>query len=310
MWHDPRESNIGVVVNLLNSGLLQSARSKSYQFRRLIAWTIKRLRMPREPFFRFTCNVCGRKCSFPRHEVTRERWSCRHCGSTVRWRGVIHALSIALFGESMAIRDFPLRPELVGAGMSDWDGYALRLARKLGYTNTYYHKDPHLDITSIDSSQLGRYDFLISSDVFEHVCAPVSRALENSYRILKSRGAMVLTVPYVAGETREHFPDLRQFTIEKDDQDFVLVGTTEDGEIRRYTDLTFHGGPGTTVECRIFGKDGLMRACTDAGFQSVRILDDSVEKFGIVWIKSDTDDARHTRGIVGLNAPPWVLVKT
>jgi SAM-dependent methyltransferase len=218
-------------------------------------------------------------------------------------------LSVALFGESLAIRDFPHRPELAGAGMSDWDGYASRLTRKLGYTNTYYHKDPHLDITSIGPGESDRYDFLISSDVFEHVCAPVSRALENSYRILKRGGVMVLTVPYRDGQTQEHFPEVRQFTVRKDGAGFVLVGSTQDGEIRKYTDLTFHGGPGTTVECRIFGKDGLMRACKDAGFQSVKIHDEPVEKFGIIWSERDTDDARHTRGIVGLNAPPWVLVK-
>lgn len=289
--------------------LTSIARDQWFHARRLLSWSVRRLRSPREKFAKFRCNVCGKNSSFPRRELTREQWSCRHCGSTVRWRSVVHALSVALFGESLVIQDFPDRPNLIGIGMSDWDGYALRLSRKLGYTNTYYHKDPKFDITCIENDQSGRYDFIISSDVFEHVCAPISRAFENSYRLLKPGGVMILTVPCVDGDTREHFPNVRRFSIEREGESFVLVGITEDGSIEKHNRLIFHGGPGTTVECRIFGSKGLMRECESAGFDSVRILDDSVERFGIVWSDSPIDSAPHARGIVGLNAPPWLLAK-
>ncbi len=105
----------------------------------------------------------------------REPWSCLYCGSNVRWRSIIHALSSELFGESLAIPDFPNRPDLVGLGLSDWEGYAMGLAKKFAYTNSYFHQDPYLDITSIDPSHVGRYDFIISSDVFEHISPQYQR---------------------------------------------------------------------------------------------------------------------------------------
>jgi len=85
----------------------------------------------------FRCNICGTESETERHQLAREKASCTHCGSTVRWRSIVHVLSVELFGESLALRDFPHRPEIRGIGMTDWDGYALPLAEKLGYTNTY-----------------------------------------------------------------------------------------------------------------------------------------------------------------------------
>ncbi|MGH9903496.1 MAG: hypothetical protein ACRD68_16940, partial [Pyrinomonadaceae bacterium] len=78
-------------------------------------------------------------------------------------------LSTELFGESLALTDFPERRDISGIGMSDWDGYAAPLALKLGYQNTYYHQEPKLDITSIEPALESTLDFIISSDVFEHV---------------------------------------------------------------------------------------------------------------------------------------------
>ncbi len=104
-----------------------------------------------------------------------------------------------LFGKSLAIVDFPERPDLVGVGLSDWDGLAWRLAKKLGYANTYYHKEPLLDIAAKQGLQHDLYDFIISSDVFEHVCPPISTAFVNAYNLLKAGGVMILTVPYTNG---------------------------------------------------------------------------------------------------------------
>lgn len=120
----------------------------------------------------FKCNVCGNRCSHPAAALARESPSCGGCGSTVRMRFMVHALSCALFGRSLALPDFPVDASLLGVGMSDWLGYADPLSRKLGYKNTYYHKEPRLDITNISEKDLASVDFVLSTDVFEHVCPP------------------------------------------------------------------------------------------------------------------------------------------
>lgn len=239
----------------------------------------------------------------------REQWSCRSCASTVRWRSVIHALSVELFGKSLAIAEFPYRPDLVGVGLSDWEGYANRLVKKIGYTNTFYHQEPLLDITCIDSMQHGQYDFLISSDVFEHICPPISDAFQNAYKLLKPGGVMILTIPYVEGETREHFPEVRKFTVAQEGSTWTLHGITADGGPQRFTDLTFHGGPGTVLEFRLFGKTSIEQESRNSGFDPVRIHGEAAMEFGIVWNRYIPEEAPYRPLIYGLDTPPWVLVK-
>ena len=113
---------------------------------------------------------------------------------------VVHALRRS-FGQGMSISEFPIRPDLTGIGLTDC-GYAPRLSSKLAYRNTFYDREPRLDITDPPTDLEGTLDFLISSDVFEHVPPPVERAFEGVFRLLKPGGVFVLTVPYLLqGET-------------------------------------------------------------------------------------------------------------
>jgi hypothetical protein len=101
----------------------------------------------------------------PAQRITeREESACSNRSSTLRSRSIVDALSVRLFGKSLAVADFPSSPHLVGIGMSDGEVYASRLGGKLSYTNTFFHQPPHLDITRIDGSERGKYDFIISSD--------------------------------------------------------------------------------------------------------------------------------------------------
>jgi len=255
----------------------------------------------------FRCNICGERTSFPESKFLREFWSCFYCASNVRWRSVIHALSTELFGVSLALPDFPNRPDLVGIGLSDWDGYAAPLAKKLSYSNTYYHQEPLLDITSVDPSRFGTYDFIIASDVFEHISPPISKAFENARRLLKPTGVMILTVPYVAGETREHFPELHEYSLEKRGDDWLLLNRTSDGRNQEFKGITFHGGPGTVVEMRLFGKAGLLRSIQDAGFGEVGLYDSDYLLAGIHWLPYVAENAPYRPLIYGLDTPPWAL---
>jgi hypothetical protein len=111
------------------------------------------------------CNVCGAHCRRFAGSLARESAGCSGCGSTARMRTVVLRLSEALFGEPLALPDFPVCKHLRGVGLSDWDGYARRLVERLDYMNTWYHQAPQLNVTTeVERS----CDFSISSDVFEH----------------------------------------------------------------------------------------------------------------------------------------------
>jgi SAM-dependent methyltransferase len=284
-----------------------SARKRLAYCKRRAVWCRKCLQRPKDSLLLFRCNICGEETSYPRAEMSRESWSCVYCGSNVRWRSVVHALSTELFGKSLPIQEFPSRPDLVGIGLSDWDGYAARLARKLAYTNTYYHQRPFLDITSVEPSQYGRYDFIIASDVFEHIPPPISRAFQNARRLLKAGGMMIFTVPYVGGQTREHFGELNRFSIQEKGGKWVLFNETSDGQKQEFSEVTFHGGPGSVLEMRLFGKDTLVENFRDAGFDSAHPCGEEVLDFGICWLPYVAEDAPYRPLIYGLDTPPWVV---
>lgn len=232
----------------------------------------------------FTCNVCGNDDVVPISSLQREEPSCGHCFSTVRMRGIVHALSLALFDSSMTIQDFPQRNDITGKGMSDWDGYAGPLSRKFSYTNTYFHKTPKLDITNIEKEDENSLDFLISSDVFEHVAPPVSIAFINARKIIKPGGALILSVPFnLEPETKEHFHDLHDFKIEGKKNERILINKRKDGQIEAYSDLIFHGGDGATLEMRVFSEQGLLRELKQAGFNDIKIMGQPFFKYGIYW---------------------------
>ena len=235
-------------------------------------------------YLSYRCNICGMACKSKVVELEREEPSCLGCGSTVRMRAITHVLSMELFGNSLAIPDFPERPDITGIGMSDWIGYAVPLGKKLGYKNTYYHKPPKLDITSIDSDLEGTLDFVISSDVFEHVEPPISRAFENVRKLLKPDGVLIFSVPYVKdGCTVEHFPDLYKYEIAQKGEDYILQNITRDGGKQIYENIVFHGGCGATLEMRVFSETSLLEEFRKACFANVKIYKASDFEHGIHW---------------------------
>ena len=230
------------------------------------------------------CNICGSACRCPVSVLHREVPSCAACRSTVRMRAIVRLLAVELFGQSLALPDFPSRPDLRGVGLSDWETYAGPLAGRLGYTNTYYHKEPRLDIVRGDPAREGSLDFLVSTDVFEHVPPPISTAFESARRLLRPGGLLVFSVPYVEGsETREHFPELHRHELVKEGGKSVLRNVTRDGREQVFRDLVFHGGEGETLEMRVFSEGSLLRELEAAGFHEVRIRGEPDFEHGVYW---------------------------
>lgn len=169
-----------------------------------------------------------------------------------------------------------------GIGLSDSPDYAERLAGIFDYRNTWYHREPRFDVTSPDSAEFGRYDFVIASEVLEHVGPPVERAFENLHRVLKPNGILVLTVPYrLEGATQEHFPALHDWSLARLRDAFILVNRTVEGRIEVHENLVFHGGPGSTLEVRVFSQAGLEQTGLAGGFSGCEIYSEDVPQFGI-----------------------------
>jgi SAM-dependent methyltransferase len=228
----------------------------------------------------------------------------------VRFRSIVHCLSLGLYGQSIPLPDFPIRKGLLGLGMSDWEGYALPLAEKLGYTNAFYHQEPFFDITRPPDDWTDRYDFVVSSDVMEHVAPPIQDAFDNLFRILRPGGFLVLSVPFVNGQpTREHFPDLHRYEMLEEGQEWVLRNKTKDGTDNTYRNLTFHGGPGTTVEMRVFGQADLLQNLAEAGFTEIEVMEAPESSYGILWNLHDPSDDPYDKPILGLDAPPIIAHK-
>ena len=144
--------------------------------------------------------------------------------------------------------------------------------------------EPRLDIADAPEDLTARFDFIIASDVFEHVAPPVSRAFANARRLLKPHGIFIFSVPYsLDQETLEHFPDLHDYRLVEKDGAWRLENRTSDGRRQVFSDLVFHGGPGSTLEMRLFSRNGLIDEFVKAGFAGVRIADESQLGYGIVW---------------------------
>jgi len=235
---------------------------------------------------RFRCNICGQDCRCDRSALDREVASCPACGSTLRMRAIVGLLTRELFGSFRPIGELPVRKDIRGVGLSDWHEYAWRLANLVDYTNTYYHQAPRLDITEIGDDIAATCDFIISTDVFEHVLPPVSRAFTGARRLLKPGGLLVLTVPYALefSHTQEHFPELHEWRLDGDEATgFRLHNRRRDGQDEVFDDLVFHGGPGSTLEMRVFSRDSLLAELRAAGFSDVRIAGEDLPEIGVHW---------------------------
>jgi len=232
----------------------------------------------------FTCNICNSPCSA--ETLDREIPSCDKCGSNVRFRWIVHALSTQLFGMSLPLKQFPSDRKIRGISLSDWGPIAKILAKRFDYQNTFLHREPRLDIMDpiMDprSGQDAAYDFIIASEVLEHVPPPVQTAFDNLARLLKPNGFVVFSSPYEStGATLEHFPNLHDWQVMKFRDDYVLLNRTQAGRLETFENLVFHNGPGNTLEIRVFSQEGLLANCKAAGFDAAPAEDNPVH--GIVW---------------------------
>jgi SAM-dependent methyltransferase len=203
----------------------------------------------------------------------------------MRFRSIALVLSRALFGMDLKLCDFPSLKSVRGLGISDSDTYSGRLEQHFSYTNTFYHREPAMDLTSDpagpNEAEFGKYDFVICSEVLEHVPAPVDRAFKTLARLLKPAGLLILTAPYsLANQTVEHFANLDATGLVEIDGRMVLVNRSPDGSYQVFDQLSFHGGQGSTLEMRIFSESDIRARLASVGLQ-VRFDATGSREFGV-----------------------------
>jgi len=232
---------------------------------------------------RFQCNVCSGLNTKSYEQMDREKPSCDHCDSNVRFRWIVHGVSETLLGTSLPLKRFPVRKDIHGIGLSDWDGYAATLARCFSYTNTFFHTEPLLDISNIPEASQGLYDFIIATEVLEHVVPPVDVALANLFRLLKPGGVAIVTVPWFGEVTQEHYPDLFDYRVVESGGKWQVHNRTRDGRTQIFDNPCFHGGPGATLEMRLFSGSDLVHRLEKVGFEKVEICRPTLREYGIVF---------------------------
>jgi len=232
----------------------------------------------------FTCNICGEHNVSSADASAREEVTCAMCHSTIRFRSILLTLSRALFGLDLKLLDFPVLKSVRGLGISDSDVYSARLEKCFSYTNTFYHREPRFDLSRPDEKEFGKYDFVICSDVLEHVPEPFERAFLSLSSLLKPTGILILTVPYsLEPETVEHYPGLVESAFAEINGQTVLVGRLANGEYRVFDRLNFHGGAGSTLERRVFSDRSVRRGLAAAGFSNAHFDSAGSRQFGVAF---------------------------
>ena len=248
----------------------------------------------------YICNLTGNNFTIKDDDKGREGGSA--FGLNSRLRSIIYVLTNTVLKSNQTLNNITPNKNIRGIGMSDAPNLALELSKKFNYVNTFYHTDPFLDIyNNEDVSTYNNLDFIISSDVFEHISPypNVQTAFNNLFKMLKIGGHIIFSVPFIYDNYYEHFPSLYDYSVEFDKRmnKYYIKNITIDGKEELFytsktpsgqtSDLCFHEGPGSTLEMRIFSQDKLIKYLKDAGFREIIFYDPNeikdMEKYGIFW---------------------------
>lgn len=192
--------------------------------------------------------------------------NCRMCGSTWRARAMVLGVLEALGCSDMALGSVPKSPSLIGMGISDVPTIHRHLRKKFGYVNTHLHREPKLDLCNVTDDYRGVAQFVICSDVLEHVPPPVEKAVSGLRSLVASGGVAVISVPHIeGGKTEEYYPGLVEYEV----REGRVYWSDANG--RKHCDEMpeFHGGSGLTLAFRLWSLADLRTSLLQAGFTSV-----------------------------------------
>lgn len=233
-----------------------------------------------------TCPVCGASYSLDVSVNSREGKLCPACGASGRAQAIAYHVSDILCGKVIPLKKHPINRSKKIVGLSDGSVYADVLKKKYDYTNTFFHREPFLDISNPSKKYHSTLDLLITTEVFEHVIGPSIAAFRGVFEVLKPGGHIILTVPFInKGDAVEHYsPDLTGYSSHKTHQgNWVAELEFSDGHRETDTEPKFHGGPGKTLEIRLFNRARLIDELEETGFTDIVIYDENQPEHGINW---------------------------
>lgn len=187
------------------------------------------------------CKVCGKfnKINISSDNL-REDGICRKCHSNSRKRHLASVLLSSLKQKGMSVSPSSLRTIPANSNISLYNVESNgSLHNYLRHINNYvcseyfgpYEIFGHEQngILNVDMQDIpfeeNRFDYVISTEVFEHIPNPY-KAFQETHRILKKGGSHIFTVPYKGGE--------------KDEVRSVL---NEKNEIVHLMEPQYHGDP-------------------------------------------------------------------
>jgi len=201
-----------------------------------------------------------------------------------RARAIIHALLKSLNLPPVLTFLTEDAKRITGMGVSDDLRYAEVLSNVFTYINTYYHKEPKLDLMIYNNNFDSSFDFIICSDVLEHVIGDWRNAAKNMYKYLKPGGVLILTVPLQSNlsKTLEHYPGSVGYDVvfTSGEYQHTVINYADRNELAE--NPVFHGGPGNTLEMRIFEKADLLNKLKEFGFQRQDYYDLYQPLYGVV----------------------------
>lgn len=233
-----------------------------------------------------SCPICGSSYFLDTTIHSREGKLCPKCGASGRSQAIAYHISKIIYGGIIALRDHKIDKKINIVGLSDGKIYADILKQKYEYINTYYHRAPFLDISNPDKILHNKYDILITTEVFEHVIGPSTKPFLGSYHLLKPGGHIILTVPYInKGDSIEHYAsNLIGYEAYKNEEGlWVAELEYSDGRKAIDSNAKFHGGPGKTLEIRLFNRGRVLEELNFAGFCDIETHDENLPQYGINW---------------------------
>jgi SAM-dependent methyltransferase len=161
-----------------------------------------------------------------------------------------------------------LAPDLSRSGIGIGDDW--RLARLLhqhfAYTNSHLDRFPVLDLCQIPDHTRSSVEFVVCSDVLEHVRPPLSEALNGLYSLVKPGGFAVVTVPlHSTQDEAELYKDLVSYEFANK----TLLWKDSMGHDHADSNPTLHEGEGLVLVFRTFSHRSIVSCLLQAGFASV-----------------------------------------
>lgn len=215
---------------------------------------------------RWTCITCGHLHRGMPRDVARESALCVSCGASWRVRATVLALLQGLRIDPRPLPDVGADWSRRGVGCSDHPALASRLPSRFLYTNTHLEKYPFLDVLQPPKEVLGDFEFVICSDVMEHVEPPYQRGFDGLASLLRPGGFAVVSVPLTQGDgegTVEFYPGLRSFEVVEGP---AVRWIDAEGEEHLDESPEMHGGDGLVLAFRRFVVRDVVKGLLQAGF--------------------------------------------